>query len=56
MAMWEQFYRGGLPALHWGQMLAPIGLILAVTGFVIYRFRQTRTMRLTQFLEMRYSR
>ena len=56
VASWEQFYQGGFASLHWGGMLAPLALILAMSGWVIYRYRQTRAMTLAQFLEMRYSR
>ena len=56
VASWEKFYQGGFAAMHWGGMLAPLGLILAMSGWVIYRYRQTRAMTLAQFLEMRYSR
>jgi hypothetical protein len=37
-------------------MMAPIALILALSGFVVYRYRETRAMTLAQFFEMRYSR
>ncbi|MEM8783839.1 MAG: sodium:solute symporter [Planctomycetota bacterium] len=56
VAQWEQFYEAGLGAMHWNSMLAPISLILAMSGWVIYRYRQTRVMTLAQFLERRYSR
>ena len=56
VASWEQFYQGGFASMHWGGMLAPLALILAMSGWVIYRYRQTRAMTLAQFLEMRYSR
>ncbi|MCC6683152.1 MAG: sodium:solute symporter [Phycisphaeraceae bacterium] len=56
VAMWEKFYQGGFGAMHWGMMLLPINLVLALSGWVIYRYRQTRAMTLSQFLEMRYSR
>ncbi|MEM6457815.1 MAG: sodium:solute symporter [Planctomycetota bacterium] len=56
VAQWEQFYQAGFGALHWAQMLTPIALILAMSGWVIYRYRQTRVMTLAQFLERRYSR
>ena len=56
IAQWEQFYEGGLAAMHWSQMLAPLTLILAMSGWVVYRFRQTRAQTLAEFLERRYSR
>lgn len=40
----------------WGQLQVPLGLVIAISGFVIYRYRQTRAMTLAQFFEMRYSR
>src|SRR5690606_30814406 len=40
----------------WGYFLAPLGLFVALSGFVIYRFRQTRAMTMAEFIEMRYSR
>lgn len=56
VAQWVQFYQAGFTAMFWGQMLAPIGLVMALTGWIIYRYRETRAMTLAQFLEMRYSR
>lgn len=56
VASWEKFYQGGFGAMHWGGMLAPVGLVLALSGWVIYRYRQTRALTLPQFLERRYSR
>jgi len=37
-------------------MSIPVGLFISLTGFVIFRFRQTRALTLAQFFEMRYSR
>ncbi len=56
IATWEMFYSNGLPVQWWWMMSAPLGLFIALTGFVIYRFRETRALTLAQFLEMRYSR
>lgn len=55
-ANFEQFYEAGFAAAWWGQILAPIGLVLALSGFVIYRYRETRVMTMAQFFEVRYSR
>jgi len=56
VASWEQFYQGGFGVQYWSTMLTPIGMILALTGWVIYRFRETRALTMAQFFEMRYSR
>jgi SSS family solute:Na+ symporter len=56
VAGWEMVYRAGLPTHWWAMMSLPVGLLIVLTGFVIYRFRQTRALTLAQFLEMRYSR
>ena len=56
IAVWEMVYNSGLPTQWWGMIGMPIGLILGISGFIIYRFRQTRAMTLAQFFEMRYSR
>ena len=53
---WEKFYEIGFAGEMWTSILAPISLILAMSGWIIYRYRQTRAMTLPQFLEMRYSR
>ena len=55
-ANFEKFYEAGFSAGWWGQILAPLGLVMALTGFVIYRYRETRAMTMAQFFEMRYSR
>lgn len=56
VASWEMFYCNGLPVQWWWMMSAPLGLFIALTGFVVYRFRETRALTLAQFFEMRYSR
>ncbi|MEN6384114.1 MAG: sodium:solute symporter [Phycisphaerales bacterium] len=54
--MFEMYYTAGFSAAWWAMMQLPIGVIIAVTGWVIYRFRQTRALTLGQFFELRYSR
>lgn len=56
IAAWEMIYAAGLPTQWWAMMGIPVGLLMGLTGFVTYRFRQTRALTLAQFLEMRYSR
>ena len=56
VAMWEQYYEAGFAAFHWVQLAAPVSLFLAISGWIAYRFRETRALTIAQFLEMRYSR
>ncbi len=56
IANFEKFYKAGFAIGWWGQMLAPIALVLALTGFVAYRYRQTKALTTAQFIEIRYSR
>ena len=56
IAFWEQFYQAGFTAMFWGNIMAPIGLLLSLSGWIIYRYRETRALTLAQFLEMRYSK
>ncbi|WP_146682791.1 sodium:solute symporter family protein [Limihaloglobus sulfuriphilus] len=47
-------------ASNWWLMVSglygPVAVLLALSGWVIYRYRQTRAMTLPEFFEMRYSR
>ena len=56
VAIYEKFYAAGFGAGWWGMMFMPIGLFLSLSGFVIYRFRETRALTMAQFIEMRYSK
>ena len=49
-------YDVGFTQIWWGYMEGPSLILLAITGWVIYRFRETRAMTLAQFFEMRYSK
>ena len=46
----------GFSMAWWGMSMSLIILIVTVSGWVIYRFRQTRALTLAQFFEVRYSR
>lgn len=56
IASWQMLNNAGLSTQWWGMVGEPVGLVLALTGFIIFRFRETRALTLAQFLEMRYSR
>jgi len=52
----EQFYAAGLPTIWWTWMVIPASIVITLTGWVVYRFRETRCLTLAQFFEVRYSR
>jgi len=56
VANFEVFDRAGYAPTWWGAMYLPASLIIAITGWVLYRFRETRAMTMAQFFEMRYGR
>ncbi|MFH1477849.1 MAG: sodium:panthothenate symporter [Verrucomicrobiota bacterium] len=56
VAIFEMYYNSGFALGFWSTIAAPIGLIMGLTGFCIYRFRETRAMTMGQFFEMRYSK
>ncbi len=56
VAAYEKFYAAGFAAQWWDVPVLAIGFFIALTGWVIYRFRRTRAMTMAQFFEMRYSR
>ena len=49
-------YTTGFALGFWTNLLTPLSMTLTLTGYCVYRFRETRAMSLGQFLEMRYSR
>ncbi len=52
----EMIYNVGFAASWWGLLAIPAGTIITLTGWVAYRFRETRCLTLAQFFEVRYSR
>ena len=52
----QLFYKSGFCMKWWELSMAMAILIVTVSGWVIYRFRQTRALTMAQFFEMRYSR
>jgi SSS family solute:Na+ symporter len=51
----ESFYQAGFTAMWWGMLLVPVAVFIALSGWVIYRFRETRALTMAQFFEVRYS-
>jgi SSS family solute:Na+ symporter len=56
VGQFESYYRNGIGGMWWGMLLMPVGIIIALSGWVAYRYRETRALTMAQFLEMRYSR
>ena len=56
IAMWEMYYRSGFAVGYWASIGTPIAIMYGLTGYCIYRFRETRALTMGQFLEMRYNR
>jgi SSS family solute:Na+ symporter len=55
-AVFEIIARAGFTWTWWHWINVPVGLLVATTGFVVYRYRETRAMTLAQFFEIRYSK
>ena len=56
VSYFEQYSAAGFPAVWWMWMTIPAGLVISLSGWVYYRFRETRCLTLAQFFEKRYSR
>jgi len=55
----EIICRAGVTVPWWEIVFGPYGaiiLFLSISGFIIYRYRETRAMTLAQLFEIRYSR
>lgn len=56
VAWFEMFYNGGFSVAWWGILTLLVQVLVAMSGWVAYRYRQTRALTLAQILETRYSR
>lgn len=52
----ESAYKTGFSLGFWNAVISPITILLGLTGYCMYRFRETRAMSIGQYIEMRYSR
>jgi len=56
VATFEVISKSGFVLTWWGWLSIPVGMIVGISGWVIYRFRETRALTLAQFFEIRYSK
>jgi SSS family solute:Na+ symporter len=56
VGMLEMNYIAGFNMRWWEMAMAVVIVGISVSGWVLYRFRQTRAMTMAQFFEIRYSR
>ncbi len=56
VAMFQMYYAAGFTGVWWGMLMIMVPVVISLTGWVFYRFRETRALTMAQFLEMRYSR
>ena len=56
VALVEAKYQCGFAMSFWETISLPVGTVLSLSGYCIYRYRATRALSIGQFLEMRYSR
>ena len=56
IALCESQYQCGMAIGFWGKLTVPVSIFLALTGYCVYRYRQTKCLSLGQFLEIRYNR
>ena len=50
----ERDYQVGFSIGFWNAIITPIGLFISLSGYCVYRWRETRCLSLGQFLELRY--
>lgn len=55
VSWFEVFMISGFITLYWGWVSVPVTLIIAISGFVVFRYRETRCLTIAQFYELRYS-
>jgi solute:Na+ symporter, SSS family len=56
VGMFEIIRQSGFTLIWWQWITVPVLIIVAISGFVVYRYRETRAMTLAQFFELRYSK
>ncbi len=52
----EIYYVAGFTAIWWAMLALMLASLLSLSGWLVYRYRETRVLTLAQFFEIRYSR
>lgn len=52
----EMIGQSGFVMTWWQKISVPVSLLMAIFGFVVYRYRETKAMTLAQFFEIRYNK
>ncbi|MBQ0105631.1 MAG: hypothetical protein KBT47_06310 [Armatimonadetes bacterium] len=52
----EAVDQAGLAPNWWGNLMTPLSILITISGWVYYRFRETRCLTMAQFFEKRYNR
>ena len=52
----EVHYKTGFALAFWSSLTLPISVMISLSGYCLYRFRETRALSIGQFFEMRYNR
>ena len=56
VGLFQIYYQAGFAGGWWGNLMIPISLFVVLSGWVLYRFRETRALTMGQFFEIRYSK
>jgi SSS family solute:Na+ symporter len=56
VALFEVIAKSGFVLRWWEWINGPVIFLVTISGFVVYRYRETRAMTLAQFFEVRYSK
>ena len=56
VALCESQYQCGMAIGFWNNLTIPVSIFLSLTGYCLYRYRQTKCLSIGQFLEVRYNR
>ena len=56
IALCEREYQCGLAMSFWGAIVVPVSIFISLSGYCLYRYRQTKCLSIGQFLEIRYNR